>query len=35
MLHSLQEFTWARDVLDMMYLDEDLLAWAKAGLFVS
>ena len=31
-LQSLQELAWARDVLDMMYLDEDLLAWAKAGL---
>lgn len=32
MLHHLKEEGWTQDLLDMMYLDEDTLEWAKAGL---
>jgi protein PhnA len=31
MLNRLQNEGWAADLLDMLYLDEELLAWAKAG----
>ncbi|WP_346900416.1 PhnA domain-containing protein [uncultured Roseibium sp.] len=31
MLNRLSSETWARDLLDMLYLDEETLAWAKAG----
>jgi len=31
MLHRLKQFDWARDLLDIAYLDEDNLAWAKAA----
>ncbi len=31
MLNHLSGETWARDLLDQMYLDEDTLAWAQAG----
>jgi len=31
MLNRLSNQSWAMDNLDMMYLDEDTLAWAKAG----
>ncbi len=31
MLKQLQEFNWATDLLDMAYLDDELLAWAKEG----
>ena len=31
MLHALQEESWARDLLDMLYLEEEVLAWAQAG----
>ncbi|HHB82168.1 MAG TPA: PhnA protein [Devosia sp.] len=31
MLNNLSEETWARDALDMLYLEEETLAWAKAG----
>ena len=27
--------SWARDLLDMLFLEEDTLAWAKAGLGAS
>lgn len=30
MLHRLKNETWAAENLDMMYLDDDRLAWAKA-----
>jgi protein PhnA len=30
MLNRLKNETWAADAIDMMYLDEDALAWAKA-----
>ena len=30
MLHRLSSEVWSRDLLDMLYLDEDTLAWAKA-----
>lgn len=32
MLHQLRAEGWPQDLLDMMYLEEDTLAWAKAGL---
>ena len=31
MLNRLNNEAWAMDNLDMMYLDDDTLAWAKAG----
>jgi len=31
MLNRLSAESWANDTLDMMYLDDDTLAWAKAG----
>lgn len=31
MLNRLSAETWARDLLDMLYLDEQTLAWAQAG----
>jgi protein PhnA len=31
MLNKISSETWAQDLLDMMYLDEDLLSWASAG----
>lgn len=31
MLNRLRTESWANDLLDMMYLDEDRLAWAKAS----
>lgn len=30
-LSRLKEESWAADGLDMLYLDDDMLAWAKAG----
>jgi protein PhnA len=30
MLHRLETEAWSRDLLDMLYLDEDTLAWAQA-----
>jgi protein PhnA len=32
LLTGLSEAPWARDVLDIAYLDEDTLSWAEAGL---
>lgn len=32
MLTQISDEAWARDLLDMLYLDDDLLAWAKAGI---
>ena len=32
MLHRLQGESWAQEVLDQAYLDEDTLAWAQDGL---
>jgi len=32
MLHKLKATDWAGDLIDMMYLDEDLLEWAKSGI---
>ncbi len=32
MLHRLRSEGWPQDLLDMMYLDEETLAWAKSGL---
>lgn len=32
MLNRLSDEDWPRDLLDMLYLDDDTLAWAKAGL---
>ena len=32
LLKGLSEAPWARDVLDIAYLDEDTLSWAEAGL---
>ncbi len=29
LLHRLKKFGWSQDMLDMMYLDEDALAWAN------
>ncbi len=31
MLHRLRGEGWPQDLLDMLYLDEETLAWAKAG----
>ncbi|WP_457665282.1 PhnA domain-containing protein, partial [Thiolapillus sp.] len=31
MLTRLQDEGWPRDLLDMLYLDDETLAWAKAG----
>jgi protein PhnA len=31
MLDRLKEHDWARDLSDMLYLDDDTLAWAQAG----
>lgn len=31
-LHQLKSETWAQDLLDMFYLDDELKAWADAGL---
>ena len=31
-LHSLTPESWAQNALDMLYLEDDTLAWAKAGL---
>lgn len=31
LLHRFKNETWAGEALDMMYLDEDLLAWAEAS----
>lgn len=35
MASRLSSHTWAQDLLDMLYLDEDTLAWAQAGLSTS
>ncbi|MEP1932064.1 MAG: PhnA domain-containing protein [Roseibium sp.] len=32
MLNRLSDEAWARDLLDMLYLDDETLEWAKAGL---
>jgi protein PhnA len=32
MLHQLQQFDWAVDLLDMAYLEDERLAWAKMGI---
>ncbi len=32
LLHGLPEAVWARDLLDMAYLEPDVLSWAEAGL---
>ncbi|NJC26623.1 alkylphosphonate utilization protein [Neolewinella antarctica] len=32
MLHQLKAEGWPQDLLDMIYLEEETLAWAKAGL---
>ncbi len=31
-LHALAGESWAQNALDMLYLEDDVLAWAKAGL---
>lgn len=31
MLSRLKDEGWPQDLLDMMYLDDDTLAWAKSG----
>ncbi len=31
MLHRIQNETWPQDLLEMLYLDEETLAWAKAS----
>ncbi len=31
-LSRMRDESWARDLLDMLYLDDETLAWAKAGL---
>ena len=31
MLTQLKSEGWPQDLLDMLYLEEDVLAWAKAG----
>ncbi|WP_198244972.1 PhnA domain-containing protein [methane-oxidizing endosymbiont of Gigantopelta aegis] len=31
MLNRLQHESWAQDLLDMLYLEDDVLDWAKAG----
>jgi protein PhnA len=32
MLYRLQSEGWPQDLLDMLYLDDETLAWAKAGI---
>ena len=32
MLNQLGDEAWARDLLDMLYLDEETESWAKAGM---
>lgn len=32
MLHKLKTTDWAGDLIDMMYLDEETLEWAKSGI---
>lgn len=32
MLNRLSDEAWARDILDVLYLDDETLAWAKAGM---
>ena len=32
LLHALKSEGWSQDLIDMMYLDDDTLSWAKAGL---
>ncbi|GAB6070429.1 alkylphosphonate utilization protein [Thiomicrorhabdus hydrogeniphila] len=32
MLHALRAEVWPQDLLDMMYLDDDMKAWADAGI---
>lgn len=32
LLHALTEAPWARDLLDIVYLEEDVKDWAEAGL---
>lgn len=32
MLHRLKKDGWSGDLIDMMYLDEDTMAWAKEGI---
>ncbi len=32
MLDRLKDEAWARDLTDMLYLDDETLAWAKAGM---
>ena len=32
LLHALRSEGWSQDLIDMMYLDEETLAWARAGL---
>ncbi|MCB9780795.1 MAG: PhnA domain-containing protein [Alphaproteobacteria bacterium] len=32
LLQGLREHGWARDLLDTLYVDDDTLAWARAGL---
>ena len=32
MLSRLSDHDWARDLLDMLYLEDDNLAWAKSGI---
>ncbi|WP_299810047.1 alkylphosphonate utilization protein [uncultured Roseibium sp.] len=32
LLARMPDESWARDLLDMLYLEDDVLAWAKAGL---
>jgi protein PhnA len=32
MLHQLIPFGWSQDLIDMMYLEEDVLTWAKEGI---
>lgn len=32
MLKTLNSESWAQDLLDMLYLEEDVLAWAEAGM---
>jgi protein PhnA len=31
MLSRLREEVWARDLLDMLYLEDEVMAWAKQG----
>jgi len=32
LLHQLRKESWAQDLLDSIYLDDETFAWAKAGL---